>query len=114
MNDASPGPAAPAEPRPRVQLDLLVLSATVILLILLGVYLLSRRLFSDRWTAFIVSFSAVCGTVWYWQLFFNFRIFHMLPLALYFLFRFTAERRPEFFWMMGLTVLLGTLGCPPY
>lgn len=84
------------------------------LVLLLGITLLSRRLFSDRLTVFAVGFLAVTSTVWYWQLFFNFRIFYATPLALYFLFRFTAEKRPEYFWLTGLVVVLGGAGCPPY
>jgi hypothetical protein len=84
------------------------------LLFLLGVYLLSRRLFADRFTVFIVCFGAVCSTVWYWQLFFNFRMVHLLPLTLHFLFRFSSEKKPEFLWMTGILLLLAPLGCPPY
>jgi len=84
------------------------------LLFLLGIYLLSRRLFADRLTVLMVGFAAVCSVLWYWQLFFNFRMQHLIPLALYFLLRFTEERRPEFFWLTGVTLWLGALGCPPY
>jgi hypothetical protein len=84
------------------------------LLFVLGVYLLSRRLFADRLTTLIVGFGAVFGVVCYWQIFMNFRIHHLIPLALYFLLRFTEEKRPEFLWMTGVTLWLDGLGSPPY
>jgi hypothetical protein len=100
-----------------IQNSLLLFTLSLIgeqLVFALGVYLLSRRLFSDRMTVFLVCIGAVCGTVWYWQLYFNFRTLMALPLALHFLFRFVSEKRPEFFWITGGIALLGILGCPPY
>lgn len=84
------------------------------MLFLLGIHLLSRRLFKDRLTPLIIGFAAVCGIVWYWQVSFNFRLLYLVPLEIYFLFRFSDERRPEFFWLSALTLLFGGLGCPPY
>lgn len=96
-------------------LTLFVISTIVEqLLFLLGFYLLSRRLFSDRLTVLIVGISAAATTVWWWQIFFALRIYYALPLALYFLERFRTERRPEHFWLAGLTTVLGGLGAPPY
>lgn len=84
------------------------------LLFLLGVYLLSRRLYANPHTVLMIGACAILSTVWYCQVFFNFRIYHLLPLALYFLFRFSDEKRPHFLWLAGLTGLLGALGCPIY
>src|SRR5581483_4061299 len=61
-------------------------------LFLLGIHLLARRLFADRLTSLLIGFAAVCGVVWTWQLFFNFRLFYLVPLELLFLFRFAGER----------------------
>lgn len=100
-----------------IQNPLAVFTASILgeqLLFLLGVYLCSRRFFTDRLTVLLVGLGAACSTVWYWQLILNFRVFHLLPLAIYFLVRFSEDRRPEFFWLSGVTLLGSGLGCPPY
>jgi len=84
------------------------------LILLLGLYLLSRELFSQRSTAFIVSLGAVCSFYCYAQVFFELRMFYMFPLTAYFLVLFFTKRRPEFLWLTGITAIFWWMGAPPY
>ena len=61
------------------------------LLFLLGFYLLSRRLFKEGLTVFCICLSAVGLVTWQSQLFFNLRLFNLLPLAFYFILRVRHE-----------------------
>ena len=81
---------------------------------LAGMYLLGRQIFSRNSTACLVSVAAACGTIWYSQLDFDFRIYYLLPLVLYLLVAFFRRRRPEFLWLAGTTGVAWAIGCPRY
>lgn len=80
------------------------------LLLLLGTYLFSRKVFTRRSTVFVVCLVTECSTIWFSQYFFNFRLYFLLPLVLYFLVTFFEDRRPECFWLAGITCLVWGLG----
>jgi hypothetical protein len=82
--------------------------------LLLGAYLLAKRLYSHRLTVFVVTLGVTCTTVWYSQIQWNLRIFYSLPLVIYFLMRFVGERRPAFFWLAGITLVVTSLGALAY
>lgn len=72
---------------------------------LAAMYLLSRLLFKKRSTVFIVCAAAIGSTVWLWQLNWNFYNHLLLPLVTYLLLLFFIKKRPEFFWLAGITAL---------
>lgn len=78
--------------------------------LLLGVFLLARRLYAHRLTVFLVSLTAVASTVWYYQVHFNFHIYYHLPMVLYFLHRFFTERRGVFAFLAALVLCVSVLG----
>lgn len=82
--------------------------------VLLGTYLLGRRLFASRTTVFILSLAAVCGISWHSQVFFEFRMYYLFPLTAYFLLSFFRERKAEFLWLTGLTMMAWVMGNPFY
>lgn len=84
------------------------------LVMLFGMYRLSRLLFTHSATVIFVCVGAIGSTVWYSQLYWSFRIYYLIPLILYFLFRFFIEKRPIFFWAFGIVSLFSMLGNPPY
>ena len=81
---------------------------------LLGMYLLSSLLFAKRSTIFILCLAAACSVDLYDQIFFDFKIFYLLPLALYFLLRFFAQKKPHFLWLTGLTLIAWVMGSVLY
>ena len=84
------------------------------LMFLLGIYLLSMRLFVRRITRLLVCLGGVCGTVWLVQIGFSFLIYYLVPLCLYFIFRYFDEKRPEFLWLAGIVTILSYPGAIGY
>jgi hypothetical protein len=80
------------------------------LLFLLGFYLLSRRLFQERLTVFCICLSAVGLVTWQTQLFFNLRLFCLLPLAFYFILRVRHDGAGYCGWLAGIVAILGPEG----
>lgn len=77
---------------------------------LLGMYLLSRWLFRERLTVFCVCLAAAGSIAGPTQLFFNLRIFCLLPLAFYLILRLRHEDAGWCGWLAGIVCLLGPLG----
>ncbi|MDP3723081.1 MAG: hypothetical protein Q8R91_06260, partial [Candidatus Omnitrophota bacterium] len=101
----------------RVTDTLLLFKASVVLeqlVLLLGMYLLSRQLFSRRSTVLLVCLGAIGSTVWYAQSHFNFRIFYMFPLVVHLLIRFFETHRSVWLWAAGITTVAWALGNVPY
>ncbi|MBI2495623.1 MAG: hypothetical protein HYW10_03515 [Candidatus Omnitrophica bacterium] len=101
----------------RVTDALLLFKGSVILeqlVLLLGMYLLSRQLFSRRSTVLLVCLGAVGSTVWYAQYHFNFRIFYMFPLVVHLLIRFFETHQSAWLWVAGITTVAWALGNVPY
>ncbi|MGD2155570.1 MAG: YfhO family protein [Anaerolineales bacterium] len=84
------------------------------IMLLLGIYLLSRHIFQNRSTAYLVSLAVVGSSVWYAQVWFNFRIYYLLPLVLYFLVSFFSDHKPKHFWLAGITAVAWGIGNVPY
>lgn len=84
------------------------------LVMLSGMYLLCRVLFSARSTRFIVCSAAVLSTIWFNQVYFNFRIYYMSGWVCYFMVLFLKEKKPRFFWLTGITGIIWALGNSPY
>ncbi len=77
-------------------------------------YWLSRLLYERRLTAWFVCLGAVTGLNWYSQLWWNFRIFYLVPAALACLLCFFRYRRPVFLWLAGVVYLTSLVGNLPY
>ncbi len=84
------------------------------LLLLLGTYLLCRRLFRNRLTIFCVCLTIVGTVIWQSQISLNLRLFALLPLEYYFLLRLRDEEKGCFGWLAGVTAILGPMGSAAY
>ena len=92
---------------------LLLFKATLLaeqLIFLMGMYLLSRALFAQKSTIFILCLAAVSYPDMYHQVNFNFRIFYLLPLGIYFLLLFFERKKPKFFWLVGVVFMAWITG----
>jgi hypothetical protein len=81
---------------------------------LAGLYWLCRLLYEHRLSASFVCLGAVIGLNWYTQLWWNFRIFYMVPAALACILCFFHERRPLHLWLAGLVYITSLLGSLAY
>lgn len=84
------------------------------LLFLLGLHLLSRYIYRHRITCFIICLLGIGSVVWTWQIYWCLRFFYLVPLALYFYYRFFVERLSWAFWATLLTLLFVLVGGLPY
>ncbi len=88
------------------------------LLLLLGLYLLCRRLFKERLTVFCVCLFLVTTVIWQEQTFMNFRLYYLLPLAMYLILRLKEDGLGWCGWLAGAVAVLGPLGnalyCYPF
>jgi len=76
----------------------------------LGIHLLSGRLFATRATRLVLTVAAAASSVWYMQQWWDLRIYYLLPLVLYFFATFLESRRPEQLWLAGITGVAGCVG----
>jgi hypothetical protein len=78
--------------------------------LLLGMFLLARRLFARRSAVFMVCLASIGSTVWYWHYFFNLRMVCLLPLLLFFIFSFFDTGRPHHLWLTGICAVFWAQG----
>ncbi len=81
---------------------------------LTGMYKLSRYLFKQRSTVFIVCLSAIGGIIWHSAINFNFRLYAMFPLVIYLLLLFFEKQKDGFLWFAGIVCLVGGMGVTIY
>ena len=96
-----------------LQDSLTVFSASLCLeqlFFLLGFYLLSRRLFQEPLTVFCICLTAVGLVSWQSQLYFNLRVFCLLPLAFHFILRVRDDGAGYCGWLAGIVAFLGPEG----
>lgn len=84
------------------------------LFFLLGTHLLSRELYTRRMTLLIVGIGAVSTLHWSTQIWWDFRIYYLLPLGLYFLVRFFSRGQAPCLWLAGLVFVFSLFGNLPY
>ena len=84
------------------------------LVFLVGMFLLSNNLFKRRSSVLLVCLASTTSLFSIHELFFDFRIYYLLPLTLYFLIRFIKENRPDLFWISGIIFLAWWLGNASY
>jgi hypothetical protein len=78
--------------------------------LLLGVFLLARRLFASRGAVFMVCLASIGSLVWYWNSFFSLQWIYLLPLLVFFLISFFDTRRPHYLWLMGICAVFWAQG----
>jgi hypothetical protein len=79
-----------------------------------SVHLLGRRLFPSRATTLVLCLAAAGSVVWSGQQWWDFRLYYLLPLVLYFFATFLESERPHHLWFAGITCVAWALGLPPY
>lgn len=79
-----------------------------------GMYRLSRMLFRERTTQFVVTAAAALGIVWYSQIWWTLRLVYLAPWTLFFLLRFTQHEKGRDLWAAVVVTLLGLIGNLPY
>lgn len=78
--------------------------------LLVGVYLLGRQLFTHRAPVLLAGIGAVATTFWGLQLYFNFRLYYLVPLVVFFIVRYHDTRDAKYAFAAALGGLLSLLG----
>lgn len=84
------------------------------LLLILGVWLLSRRIYASQVTAFFLAVTAVGSSVWATQTWHNFHLYYALPLVLFFGHRFLDTGKWRYFLAAANLLTLQIFGNMPY
>lgn len=84
------------------------------LVFLLGLYALCRLLFSDRSAVLFVCIGALLSLNWQFQLWWNFRLFYLVPAALAYLILFFQRGQAAYLWLAGATFAVSLVGNLPY
>lgn len=84
------------------------------LIFLFGLHLLTRRLYERHITSFLVCLMGVSSVVWTWQIYWCLRQYYLIPLVLYFCYRFLTERVSWAFWAGVLVLICSLVGGLPY
>lgn len=94
--------------------DTLLLLKTAFLLekfvFLAGLYLLTRCIYATRLARLLICGTAVLTLVWVYNLWWDWRIFYLLPLQLHLLVQFFRQERPVYLWLTGLAYLASLPG----
>lgn len=80
------------------------------ILFLFGFYKLSMLLFRDKKIAFLLGFVAIGSLIWNYSLWWNFRIYYLVPLIFYSLIYSFQEKKSVFFWLAGIMTVLSMVG----
>ncbi len=83
-------------------------------MLLVGTYLLSKQLFVKRSTVFFVCLGVLTSSIWMYEIYFNFRIYYLLPLVFYFLILFFKNKEPHYFWIAASATTVSLFGNIPY
>ena len=75
-----------------------------------GLYLLGCKLFSSKLAVWMVCLASLLTNSWLYQSLWNFAIFYMLPLVLYFLLEFIDHGRARDLWLAATLETLSLLG----
>ncbi|HEY7427778.1 MAG TPA: hypothetical protein VH682_26340 [Gemmataceae bacterium] len=79
-------------------------------LFLLGLYLLGKIIYARRLTRLLVCATAILTTTWITQLWWDWRVYYLLPFILQFLVLFYTRQRPLYLWAAGGTAIASLLG----
>ncbi len=80
------------------------------LVLLAGVYRLGRFIYRSRAAVLMVCMAVMGTAVWDMQIWWNFRIYYLLPWVVYCLFVFFLEARPAYFWLAGIAGVFLVMG----
>jgi hypothetical protein len=75
-----------------------------------GIYVLARQLFQRRSTIWFVCLGAIFSQDWQTQIWWNLRIFYLVPLALALLLLFIKRRRWSYLWLAGVVFVASLIG----
>lgn len=78
--------------------------------LLVGVYLLGRRLFHNKLTVIFVCIGSIFTISWGVQVWFNFRIYYLIPLCLFFIIKFFDYYKFSYLWFAGIIVVISYIG----
>jgi hypothetical protein len=81
---------------------------------LLGTYLYTHRIFKHKWSAIFATLGMVTSSVWIFQIYWDFRVYYLLPLIFYCINRFWEDQRPHWFWLSGAVTVHAMIGNIPY
>jgi hypothetical protein len=84
------------------------------LILLVGIWLLGKRLFLSPFTRCFVALSILGSCIWLIQPWFNFRIYYAIPLILYFLHLFLERGKWRYFFLAGNLLFIQSMGNLPY
>ncbi len=76
------------------------------LVLIVGTILLSRRLYQNGWTVFLVTITILGSVNWASQIWWNFHLYYMFPLVLYFYIRSFEDRSFVFFGLGNFSLFL--------
>jgi hypothetical protein len=79
-----------------------------------GGFLLGRSLFRRLAPTVLLVTSLLFSTFYLWQIYWDFRIFVWMPLALYFFHRFARMQEPRSLLAVGVCLVVGMIGQNPY
>jgi len=80
------------------------------LALLVGMYLLSKRLFSHFAAMLFVCIGPVAVSYWALAILWNFRVYYLMPLTLFFLIKFYDTYRFHYLFIAGIITVLASLG----
>ena len=83
-------------------------------LFVLGLYVLSRRLFTSMAPVWAVCLGALLTNCWLHNCLLNFTIFYLLPFVLYLVLAFFHTAKPGYLWAACVVETLSLLGTLPY
>ena len=81
---------------------------------LVGMFLLARFLFKDLKTTLFTCLAGIGSTAWYVQVYWNFRIYYLIPIIIYFFARFIKNGKGHDFWICGIIFICSFIGNLPY
>lgn len=84
------------------------------LMFLIGLYALCRLSLQRRSAVLFVCLGALLGLNWLFQLWWNFRLFYMVPAGLAFLVLFFERQQPRYLWLAGVVFVTSLIGNLPY
>ncbi|MCB9799767.1 MAG: YfhO family protein [Candidatus Omnitrophica bacterium] len=83
-------------------------------MLLTGAWLLGEQIFKYKYSCVLICLALITTAIWPLQIFWNFRIYYLLPLIFFYLVRWIKSKNPAFFWMAGIVALMGEFGQPLY
>lgn len=84
------------------------------LVFLVGLYAFARLTLESRAAVLLVCIGGMLGLYWLFFLWWNFRIFYLVPAALAFVVLFFQRQQPHYLWLSGCTFVVSLLGNLPY